>query len=276
MKYFQQSQNAFSTLVLILLFVLSLGAQTNENKKGDTLPPKKEGVKRIGVLLPKVSLNNVSKKVDPAIAVRNTFAALLDSDDIKIIPLKARLSALAFKEAQDKKCDYILKISLIQKKKKKGGFFNRIIDKTTDSVISDSTSKVPTGGTVGGSAGKEAIVEAGNSIAEVEIEIEKKDQFILDYEITTRATKSVKKNSIKVKAKKDNDKVLMPLIEKAANEIASFVLQGTLSKRPSRTSSFEVMESDIDPALPVIKTARSANAFRVQALACSSLIVWTS
>lgn len=226
MKYYRErNTNAITTLVVSLLLIVSLNGQTNENKKEDTLPPKKEGVKRIGVLLPKVSLNNVSKKVDPAIAVRNTFATLLNSKSIELVPLDARLNALAFREALDKECDLVLKISLTQKQNKKGGgFLNRILDKTADSAIRESTSKIPAGNNVGGSVGREAAVGAGQEVTEVEFTIKKKDQFILDYELSTTKAKSVIKNSLKATAKKNNDDVLMPLIEKAANEIANFLL----------------------------------------------------
>jgi hypothetical protein len=225
MKVFQKIlRYVFAIIFVTAVLVLNLNAQNEDLET--PLPPKKAGVKRVGVLLPKVNLNDVSEKVDPAVAIQNTFAALLNSESIELIPLDARLNALALKEALDKECDYILKIDLTQKQKKKGGgFFNRILDKTADSTVSDVTSKVPTSNKIGGDVGRETAVDVGQEINQVEFTISKKDEFILDYELSTPKAKAITKNSLKAKAEKDDDDVLMPLIEKAANEIAEFLLR---------------------------------------------------
>lgn len=219
------------TFILVIFSVAGVFAQTGKSgdENPDTVPPKKEGVMRVGVLLPKVSLNNVSKKIDPAVAVQNTFAALLNSESIELIPLDASLKALAYKEARDKECDYVLKINLSQKSKKKGnGFFNRILDKSADSAISESTSRIPTGNNVGGSVGREAAVGAGQEVSKVEFKIKKKDEFVLVYELADSKSETVKENSLKAKAEKDDDDVLMPLIEEAANEIAEYLISQNL------------------------------------------------
>lgn len=220
-----------TALIFGIFLTVGVSAQTDKSGNGnqDTISPKKEGVTRVGVLLPKVSLNNVSKKVDPAVAVQNTFSALLNSDSIELIPLDASLKALAYKEARDKDCDYVLKINLSQKSKKKGnGFFNRILDKSADSAISESTSRIPTGNNVGGSVGREAAVGAGQEVSKVEFKIKKKDEFVLVYELADPKSKTVRENTLKAKAEKDDDDVLMPLIEEAANEIAEYLISQNL------------------------------------------------
>lgn len=223
----QNLRHILAVFIFVILFAGGVFAQTAKsgNEDQNVVPPKKEGVKRVGVLLPKVNLNNVSKKIDPAVAVQNTFAALLNSDSIELIPLDASLKALAYKEAQDKECDYVLKINLSQKSKKKGnGFFNRILDKSADSAISESTSRIPTGNNVGGNVGREAAVGAGQEVSKVEFKIKKKDEFVLVYELANPKSKLVRENTLKAKAEKDDDDVLMPLIEEAANEIAEFLI----------------------------------------------------
>ena len=75
--------------LLVLLVVINAQAQSKETN--DLIPTKKVGVTRVGVLLPNVSLKNTSKKVDPAIAIRQTFMSLLNSKTIELIPLNARL-----------------------------------------------------------------------------------------------------------------------------------------------------------------------------------------
>ncbi len=210
------------------LFCLGAVAQSTADKAGEKVPelqPKKPGVKRVGVLLPTVTLKNAGDKVDPADAVRDTFGALLNSTRIEIVPLEARLTTLAYKEATDKDCDYVLKITLTQSENKKGGFFDRLIDRSADAAISETTSKIPRSGSVAGSVGREAVVGAGQQVNQIEFAIKKGDQIVLEYRLSTPKVKSVKENSLKVKAQKDNDDFLLPLIESVANEIAEFLFR---------------------------------------------------
>lgn len=216
-------RRVFTTMCLTIFLFSGLNAQSidNANKVQNELSPKKEGVKRIGVLLPKVSLNNVSEDIDPAAAVRDTFIALLGSESFELIPLDARLNALAYREALEKECDFVLKISLKQiQKKKGGGFFNRILDNSADSAITETTTRIPTGGSAPGRVGRETVIGAGQEATKIEFTIGKKDKFVLDYELSKPDAKTLAENSLKTEAEKDNDDVLMPLIEKAANEIA--------------------------------------------------------
>lgn len=215
-----------ATCVLALMVTAAetgIFAQSGQDPK--SLAPKKAGVKRVGVLLPSVTLKNAGDRVDPADAVRDTFGALLNSSSIELIPLEARLTTLAYKEATDKDCDYVLKISLTQSENKKGGFIDRLLDRSADAAISETTSKIPRSGNVAGSVGREAVVGAGQQVNQIEFAIKKGDQIVLEYRLSTPKVQSVKESSIKVKAQKDNDDVLLPLIEKAAEEIAGFLIR---------------------------------------------------
>ena len=226
MKLPNSNLRLLATASFIIGFAaLGLVAQEAKDSKEDEIGPKKAGVKRVGVLLPNVTLKNAGDRVDPADAVRDTFEALLRSDTIELVPLQARLSALAFREAIDKDCDFVLKITLTQSDNKKGGFFDRIIDRSADSAISETTSKIPRTGNVAGNVGREAVVGAGQQVSEVEFTIKKGDQLSLEYVLSTPKVKSVKENNLKAKAEKDSDDVLLPLIERAANEIAEFLLR---------------------------------------------------
>lgn len=217
-------------LIATALFVIAFATfgivgQDAKDPNQNGLGPKKAGVKRVGVLLPNVTLKNAGDRVDPADAVRNTFEALLSSSSIELVPLDARLSALAYREAIEKQCDYVLKITLTQSENKKGGFLDRMVDRAADSAIYETTSKIPRTGNVAGNVGRETVVGAGQQVSEVEFTIKKGDQLALEYVLSTPKVKSVKENNLKAKAEKDNDDVLLPLIERAANEIAEFLLR---------------------------------------------------
>lgn len=183
---------------------------------------KKSGTKRIGLIMPNVELELKSEKVDPAEAVADAFISLLGSETLEFVRLEGRSSLTAYKEARDKQCDFVLKISLAQKKAKQGGnVFDRLIDRSSDSAVSEATRKIPVGRGVPGTVGREASIGASQEVTKLEITIRNKDTFALSYALLTPKPTLVSEKSFSANAKKDNDEVLLPLIEKAAAYIAA-------------------------------------------------------
>ena len=192
-------------------------------------------VLRVGVVMPSVTLTQATGEVDPGTALRNTYAALLNSETVELVPLDAKLTMLAIEEAAKKKCDYILKLTLTQEQKKRGGgMFGRIARRTGRSATYETGRRVPYGGSTGGriarAATRSAIINTGYTISNMSLKVKKNDKFTINYLMTNAKGKSVLDKSLNKKAKKKNDdKVLIGLIEQSANDILT-----TLRKRPSR------------------------------------------
>lgn len=208
------------SLAAVSLFVVSVAFAQPVSVKHEPVA-KKPGAKRIGVLMPVVELELKSEKVDPADAVADAFIALLASDSVEFVRLDGRSSLTAYKEARDKQCDFVLKISLVQKKAKQGGsVFDRLIDRSSDSAVSEATRKIPAGRNVPGTVGREASVGASQEVTKLEITIKMRDTFVLSYTLLTPKPATISEKSFSANAKKDNDEVMLPLIEKAAEHIA--------------------------------------------------------
>jgi len=215
-----------TTFTILFLTVLAFG-QGEEAGDVEEVGDKGSKVLRVGVVMPKVALTEATGEVEPGAALRNTYASLLNSETMELVPLDAKLTILAIEEAAKKKCDYILKLSLTQEQKKRGGgMFGRIARRTGKSATYEGARQVPYGGSTGGriarTATRSAIINTGYGISDMSIKVKKHDKFTIDYLLTTAKGKSLLDKSISKKAKKKNDdKVLIGLIEQSANEIVT-------------------------------------------------------
>ena len=137
--------------VLIISGFLAGSAMAQEQTAGDVRGDGGTKVTKIGILMPKVVLKEATGEVSPAEALRNTYGALLNSDSIEIVAIGARLTSLAIEEAAKKNCDYLLNISLVQERKKRGGgLFGRIARDTGKRATWETANKVPYGRSTGG------------------------------------------------------------------------------------------------------------------------------
>ncbi len=220
-----------TTFVLVTVAIISLSAFVNGQVAGD-IKEVDQGAKviRIGVLMPTVELKDAKGEFEPGAALRNTYAALLDSETIKIVALDAKLATLALEEAASKECDYILKLSLVQEEKKSGGggLFGSIARSTGRSATYETATRVPYGGGAGEriarSAAQSAIINTGYTMSNVTYTVKKSDKFVLDYLMTTAKGQTVLEKSIDEKAKRNNDdKVLLELIKESANDIVAVI-----------------------------------------------------
>ena len=175
---------------------------------------------------PNVDLSGVNAQTAQS-GIQKVFVELLDSSAIEVVALEARLPILAKREAADKQCDYVLNVSLKQKKGKKsgGGIFGRILESATDRAITSTASNIPYGGNVGERVARDAAVRAAYEIAALNIEINKKDEFTLEYSLVGANAATVLQKTNKKKADKDGEDVITPMIEAAANEIAAAILK---------------------------------------------------
>ncbi|HYE73232.1 MAG TPA: hypothetical protein VEF04_07875, partial [Blastocatellia bacterium] len=97
------------------------------NNSAGAVGPKKQGVVRIGVVLPRVVA--VGEGLDANIlsqAVRNTFINSLRGPGLEVIALEARTPQQADTEAKQKECDYLLSSDVAHKKPASiGGFLKK-------------------------------------------------------------------------------------------------------------------------------------------------------
>lgn len=225
----RHGNSAVLALAFILIFAFSVFPQVagDANNNGD--PGNK--VIRVGVIMPKVELTDAKGEVEPGEALRNTYAALLNSGTIELVALEAKLTALAIDEAAQLECDYILNLSLKQEEKKSGGgLFGKVLRDTGNRATYEAATSVPYGGSTGEriarTTAQSAIINTGYTMSNMSVQVKKNDQFSLNYGLSTGKGQSVSEKAYEAKAKKNNDdSVIMGLIEKSANDIATVIIE---------------------------------------------------
>jgi len=172
--------------------------------------PKKPGVVRIGVVLPRTQMERNTSGMDVATAVRNTLAQQLNSPAVEVAALEARDPQQIEAEAGRKECDYVLYTSVVQKKGGGGGF-GGFLKKAAPVAVGGY------GGDAGGTAANVPATGAG-SAADVSGSVKAKDEITLDFRLMPAGGGSTPKaaDMLKAKAKHDGEDVLTPLIERAA------------------------------------------------------------
>ncbi len=221
----------FRSYLFVIVSILSLAAFGYA--QGEDIVEGDEGSKvtRIGVLMPNVKLRDAKGDIEPGAALRNTYAALINSERIQIVAMDSRLATLALEEAKKKEVDFILKLNLVQEAKKKGGgLFGKVARSAGRQATWETSRQVPYGRTAGGrigrAAARSAIINTGYTMSNMTYKVRKSDKFMLDYLMTDVRGKTVLEKSIDAKAKKKNDeKALLNLIEKSANDIVSAVIK---------------------------------------------------
>ena len=225
-----------TALCLTAFFAFPAFAQNMEMNEETTVGEKRAGVIRIGMILPKVSLTEATGDVDAPTALRNSYAALLNSETYEVVALDARLTSLAVEEAQSLDCDYILSVNLEQEEKKKGGgLFGKVLGDAGRQITNEAGNAVPYGGNsatkrVVSTTARSAIINTGYTLSDMSVKVNKNDQFTLEYNLAETNGRTVFSNTQKAKAKKNNATVLSQIIEESINDTVTF-----LRKRPGRT-----------------------------------------
>jgi hypothetical protein len=134
-------------------------------------------------------------------------------------------------EATKKNCDYILNVDLEQSEKKSGGggLFGKIARDTGRRATYETAVKVPygsgTGERIARTTAQSAIINTGYTLSNMTVEVKKNDKFTLDYNLTTAKGDAFYSNKIETKAKKNNDDVLMKMIEQSGEDIVKVLLK---------------------------------------------------
>ncbi len=191
------------------------------NTSTSTAGPKKAGVIRIGLVLPKVQMSS-GDTAQAAEALRSNLASYLKTPGVEVILLSARLASAAADEARQSECDYVLNVSMSVKKGGGGSMFGRAIG----NIAGSAAGHIPGGGSATTGAARSAAIGGVYTTATIVSSIKAKDEVTLEYKLepTNQASKSLA-NSAKAKASRDGEDVVTGLIEKAASEVVATVSQ---------------------------------------------------
>lgn len=161
--------------------------------------PKKPGVIRIGIILPTVQMST-GNAGQSAEALLSTFVSNLNSPNIEVVRLAARLPSQAIEEARQSQCDYVLSASMTVKKGGGGSMFGRAIG----NIAGAAAGHIPGSGSANG--------------------IKAKDEVSLEYKLDhVETAKTSLTNKEKAKATADGEDVIAPLVQKASAAIVSTV-----------------------------------------------------
>ena len=181
--------------------------------------PKKPGVIRIGIILPKVQLTS-GDPMQAAETLRKSFAGYLNGPTIEVVSLSARLPAQAMEEARQSQCDYILSASMNVKKGGGGSMFGKAIG----NIAGSAAGHIPGGGSATTGAARSAAITGVYTTAAIASTIKAKDELSLEYKLdSVETSKTVLSNTGKAKAKSDGEDILTPIVESSAQTILATI-----------------------------------------------------
>ena len=196
------------------------GTENNAASITSATSPKKPGAIRIGMIMPKVQMT-AGDTARAAEALRTSFASYLNSPTIEVVSLESRLPSLAMNEARQNQCDFVLFVSMVQKK---GGGGGGMFGRALGGFAGAAASHVPGGGNAGTGAVRSAAITGIYTSAHIAGSIKAKDEIALEHKLEpTDGGRQAVSATNKAKASRDGEDVVTPLIEKAAENVASAV-----------------------------------------------------
>ena len=177
--------------------------------------PKKPGVLRIGLLLPKVQMS-AGNAAQAAEGLRTTFASYLKGPNIEVVTLSA------MEEARQSQCDYILSASMNVKKGGSGSMFGRAIG----NIAGSAAGHIPGGGSAATGAARSGAITGVYTTAAIANSIKARDEVTLEYKLDqVEPAKTALANKDKAKASTDGEDVIAPLVQKAAGDVIATATQ---------------------------------------------------
>ena len=194
-------------------------SSSSANAPATAAGPKKAGIIRIGVVMPKVQMS-AGDPAPAAEALRNSFVSYLKGPSVEVIPLSARLASSVTEEARQSECDYVLYVSMSVKKGGGGSLFGRAIG----NVAGATAGHIPGGGSATTGAARSAAIGSVYTTAAIVSSIKAKDEVTLEYRLEpTDPAKQRVANTAKAKASQDGEDVVTGLVEKAAGVVVATV-----------------------------------------------------
>ncbi len=220
------AQNSVPTMPQIPGTADAMTPRVSDGMQAAALGPKRPGVVRIGVAMPRAQMGQGSSGgFDPGEAVRNSIVSYLSGPAVEVVALTSRVPIQIEAEAKQNECDFVLHTSV--KQKKGGGGFGSILKNTAPVV-----GMIPMVGMAGGAAGAMAGVIAGQvasaaiTAAVLAESVKSKDEITFEYRlIAPGAATPLLANTSKAKAKSDGEDVISPQIEQAATAVLQAVVK---------------------------------------------------
>jgi hypothetical protein len=197
-------------------------SENNSASIASATSPRKAGAIRIGMIMPKVQMT-AGDTARAAEALRTSFANYLNSPTIEVVALESRLPSLAMNEARQNQCDYVLFVSMVQKK---GGGGGGMFGRALGGFAGAAAGHIPGGGNAGTGAARSVAITGVYTSAHIAASIKAKDEVGLEHKLepTDGARQGVSATN-KAKANRDGEDVVTPLIEKAAENVVAAVMK---------------------------------------------------
>jgi hypothetical protein len=220
-QFAPQYQRVQATLQAAAIQASQVEQPRTEGTANVGLPPRKTGVPRIGVLLPKVQIaQSTAQSADLSEALRKVIVSSLAGPVVEIIPIISRAEIQVEAEVREKQCDFVLRTSLVGNHPKSSW-------KRGLPGAASMASMIPMVGLAGRSVAGAVAAEAAYGALELSAFTESthaKDELKLDYVLLAASDMStVTRQTSAAVAKEDGEDVLSPLIDKAAADILTHV-----------------------------------------------------
>jgi hypothetical protein len=170
----------------------------------------------IAIVLPSVT-GAAGNATDLGTAVRDLFVSYLTGPTINAIALESRLPSQAVLEAQQKGCGHVV-IPSVVRKRKEGSKLGRALG----GAAGTAAWHMPYGGSAGAAAARAGAAAAAHTAANMAADTRAKDELELSYRVgTPDNVTQAKAVTSKAKARNDGEDLLTPLVERAAEQIAT-------------------------------------------------------
>ena len=156
-------------------------------------------------------------------SLRDLFASYLTGPSLRTVNLEARLASQAIEEARTKECDYVL-VTKMAKKHDSGNGWGRALGEAAGSAAYYGVPYY--GGSAAAAAARGAVVAGAHAISTLSSTTRAKDELTLEFRLgTVETVLRASPKTEKAKAKRDGEDLLTPLVEKAAEAIASTIVR---------------------------------------------------
>lgn len=163
-----------------------------------------------------------------ATSLRDLFASYLAGPSLRAINLEARLASQAIEEARRSECDYVL-VTRIAMKHDNGSGWGRALGQAAGSAAYYGVPYYGAGAAAAAARG--AIVAGAQAVSTLASTTRAKDELTLEFRLGTADTVlRASPTTEKAKARRDGEDLLTPLVEKAAEAIASRLQNGGKSR----------------------------------------------
>lgn len=154
--------------------------------------------------------------VQLATTVRDLFATYLTGPTLRAVELDARLPSQAVQEAQQKQCDRVLLVTIVQKHRGGGSAIGQAVGQAAGTAAW----YIPGGG-VGAAVARSTGEGVASAVSSIASGTRAKDELQMEYTLKTVAGQTLLKRSDKAKAQANGEDLITPLVERAAMAIAA-------------------------------------------------------